>query len=173
MGYKKKINDNLWMFGLFTSNSITNINGFIIKNIELSNNMFSYVNPPIFIRNDLISHYIEIIDDVKKFPNFIKNEISYYKTIDEGLTEIAENAKKVFELSLYASNFNNPIILIDVFYAYEYNKTDNMIINSALKYTKNIEYLRYCDLKNEHIIKIVEEVFINKNELFTINHIKR
>jgi len=173
MGYKKKINDNLWMFGLFTSNSITNINGFIIKNIELSNNMFSYVNPPIFIRNDLISHYIEIIDDVKKFPNFIKNEISYYKTIDEGLTEIAENAKKAFELSLYASNFNNPIILIDVFYAYEYNKTDNMIINSALKYTKNIEYLRYCDLKNEHIIKIVEEVFINKNELFTINHIKR
>ena len=81
MGYKKKINDNLWMFGLFTSNSITNINGFIIKNIELSNNMFSYVNPPIFIRNDLISHYIEIIDDVKKFPNFIKNEISVVKNI--------------------------------------------------------------------------------------------
>ena len=66
----KKINDNLWMFGLFTSNSITNINGFIIKNIELSNNMFSYVNPPIFIRNDLISEFslIDLMEIIVLFP---------------------------------------------------------------------------------------------------------
>jgi hypothetical protein len=172
MGYKHRLNDNLWMFGLFTTKPLTIFNEFTIINIELSNNVFKYVNPPIFIKNDMLCEYIEIIDNLSKFPEYTKEIVSYHKTPKEGLEFIAKQAEKAFECSLYTSNFNDPITLIDVNYAYEYNKTDKMILNNQLKYDRDAEYLRYYSVKYEHINKITNEVFFKKEKLFSINHIE-
>lgn len=177
MGYKLQINENLWMFGLFTTKAFTTLNEFTIYNIHLSNNLFSYVNRPIFVRNSILCEYIEIIDDLNKFPKYVINEVKRNNSIEKGLEIVAKYAEDGFIKSLYASNFNDPIILSEIEYNYNYDKENKMILNNAIKYNKNIDYLRNNNLTNDNIISLVERTIGKKEnykneKIFSIKHIK-
>lgn len=176
VGYKMEINYNIWIFGLFTSKQFTMINDIIIQNIAMFDNVFKYVNPPMFINNDLFSRYIEIDDRLEQFPKYIKDEIKLHKTIEEGLDTIANDAKKAYTSSLYASDFNNPITLIEQYHNAYMNK-ENIISNKRLIYkTNEIQILRDLELKNEDIYHLVENLLKGKNiwneDLFKTDHIK-
>ena len=177
MGYKVQINEDLWMFGLFTTKAFTTLNEFTIYNIHLSNNLFSYVNRPIFVRNSILCEYIEIIDELNKFPKYVRDEIKRRNSIEEGLEIVAKYAEDGFMKSLYASNFNDPIVLSEIEYNYNHDKGNKMILNNAVKYNKNIDYLRNNNLTNEGIISLVERTVGKqenyKNEkIFSSKHIK-
>jgi hypothetical protein len=139
------------------------INDIIIQNIAMFDNVFKYVNPPMFINNDLFSRYIEIDDRLEQFPKYIKDEIKLHKTIEEGLDTIANDAKKAYTSSLYASYFNNPITLIEQYHNAYMNK-ENIISNKRLIYkTNEIQILRDLELKNEDIYHLVENLLKGKN----------
>lgn len=177
MGYKFKINEDLWMFGLFTTNSFTTLNEYMVYNIHLSNNIFQYVNRPIFVRNSILCEYIETIDRLSKFPKYIVKEIENYGNIETGLEMLRKNAEEGFIKSLYASDFNNPMVLSEIEYNYNVDKKNKMILNSAAKYDKKIDYLRDSKLTNDDIISLIDRTILkkenSKNEkIFSTNHIK-
>jgi len=177
MGYKFQINEDLWMFGLFTSKAFTVLNEYIIYNIHLSNNLFSYVNRPIFVRNSVLCDYIEVIDNLNKFPDFIREEVERHNSKEKGLEVVREYAEEGFIKSLYASDFNNPIVLSEIEYNYICDKTNKMILNSAGRYDKNVNYLRNSNLTIDDIISLVERTIIKKEnykneKIFSIKHIK-
>ena len=177
MGYKVQLNEDLWMFGLFTTKAFTTLNEFTIYNIHLSNNLFSYVNRPIFVRNSILCEYIEIIDELNKFPKYVREEVKRSNSIEEGLEVVAKYAEDGFIKSLYASNFNDPIVLSEIEYNYNYDRGNKMILNNAVKYDKNIDYLRNNNLTNDDIISLVERTVCKKEnyknkKIFSSKHIE-
>lgn len=177
MGYKVQINEDLWMFGLFTTKAFTTLNEFTIYNIHLSNNLFSYVNRPIFVRNSILCEYIEIIDELNKFPKYVRDEVKRNSSIEEGLEVVAKYAEDGFMKSLYAVNFNDPTVLSEIEYNYSYDRGNKMILNNAVKYDKNIDYLRNSNLTTDDIISLVERTAIKKEnykneKIFSSKHIK-
>jgi hypothetical protein len=165
------------MFGLFTTKSFTNLNEYIVYNIHLSDNIFQYVNRPIFVRNSILCEYIETINRLNKFPTYIVKEIENYGNIETGLEMLRKNAEEGFIKSLYASDFNNPMVLSEIEYNYNVDKKNKMILNSEAKYDKNIDYLRDSKLTNDDIISLIDRTILkkenSKNEkIFSTNHIK-
>jgi len=162
------------MLGLCTSSKTTIINEFIIHNIELTNNIFKYINRPIFISNSTFSEYIKIDDNFENFPKYTKEEVLRHPNKQEGLISMASDMQNGYIRSLHACNFNDPIVLYDIQYQYYKLGKDDPI--PKLKYSKDVEYLRYKDLNNSDIVNLVENMLNGNNidgiSLFKINHIK-
>jgi len=165
------------MFGLFTTKPFTSLNEFTIHNVHLSNNLFSYVNRPIFVRNSILCEYIQVIDKLNKFPDFVIEEVERHDSIEKGLEVVREYAEEGFIKSLYASDFNNPIVLSEIEHNYICDKTNKMILNSVVRYDINANYLKNNNLTNSDIISIIERTIIRKEnckneKIFSIKHIK-
>lgn len=162
------------MMGMCTSSKITQINQFTMYNIELSNNLFRYINRPIFINNSTFSEYIIINDNFNNYPQYVKKEVYSHVNMQEGLNILANYMKEAYLKSLYACNFNDPCVLYDI--QYQYYKLEKMDPIPKLKYRIDIEYLRQRNIANKDIIDLVENMLKGKNidgeNLFKINHIK-
>jgi len=99
-GFKLKVNDNLSIFALFTSQACTQIffdNTIILsmKNVCISNpinsNIFQYCNRCIFINDKQFSKYFHVLDDVKYAPNYTLDPLNK-KFLDPNLCDSAQKA---------------------------------------------------------------------------------
>lgn len=176
MGYKIKLNEDLYMFGLFTSTPITILGEYTIHNIQLTNSVFKYINNPIFVRNSILCQYLEVIDNLQNFPKYIKEEVSNHKSIKLGLEILAKDAENGFIKSLYACDFNSGISLISALEEYLNGEKTKIIINRG-KYNKDFNFLKENGLRNEDIMELVDRIILKKenylnDKIFSTKHIK-
>lgn len=161
LGIKHQIKDDIWALTLATSQTITEINNFKFFNMQLSNNVHRYINPPIIGNNSIISEYFVFENSISSYPKYCTDLLVAGNEV-EILNKIHEDMLEAYKKSLWKYNFNNTIIVQDwIFNSYKI-KLD-LIRDENLIYENSKDYLKFKEITNTDIIIFIENVFENKN----------
>lgn len=138
-----------------------NINDTLIQNIELTDNIHKYVNPPIIIDNTTLCEYMIFDDNIDFYPKYCIDFISNnsFLRVNELLSYSLEGYKK----AITSNNFNNQIVVQDAIFKY-YTQGFNMLNGTnLLEYKRLKDYLIFKEVNNSHIINFIENIMKNKN----------